>query len=95
MRTSLRRRRSLAWRTLAALALTAFFLFPIYWLFMISFKTPEEIFSFPPRWWPSRIQFDNYAVLFRDGDAITVWNSLVVATASTVAAIAGRPSSTS
>ena len=77
----------MVWRTLAAVALTTFFLFPIYWLFMISFKTPEEIFAFPPRWWPSHIQFDNYAVLFKDGDAVTVWNSLVVASASTVLAM--------
>ena len=46
-----------------------FFLFPIYWLFMISFKTAEEIFAYPPKWWPGQIQFDNYAVLFKDGDA--------------------------
>jgi multiple sugar transport system permease protein len=86
--TSSRRKRAVVvWRTLAAVALTTFFLFPIYWLFMISFKTPEEIFAFPPRWWPSHIQFDNYAVLFKDGDATTVWNSLVVASASTVLAM--------
>ena len=86
--TSSRRKRALVvWRTLAAVALTTCFLFPIYWLFMISFKTPEEIFAFPPRWWPSHIQFDNYAVLFKDGDAVTVWNSLVVASASTVLAM--------
>jgi multiple sugar transport system permease protein len=86
--TSSRRKRALVvGRTLAAVALTTFFLFPIYWLFMISFKTPEEIFAFPPRWWPSHIQFDNYAVLFKDGDATTVWNSWVVASASTVLAM--------
>ena len=82
-----RRRVAIVWRTLAAIALTVFFLFPIYWLFMISFKTAEEIFAFPPRWWPSRLQFDNYAVLFKDGDATTVWNSLVIASASTVLAM--------
>ena len=36
-------------RYAAAIALTLFFLFPIYWLFMISFKTPEEIFALPAR----------------------------------------------
>ena len=35
----------------------------------------------------SSIQFDNYAVLFKDGDAITVWNSLVIAGVSTVIAM--------
>ena len=66
---------------------TLLFLFPIYWLFMISFKTAEEIFAYPPKWWPGRIHFDNYAVLFRDGDATTVWNSFVVAGLSTLVAM--------
>jgi len=74
-----RRGLRLALRLAAASALTLAFMFPIYWLFMISFKTPEEIYSFPPKWYPSHLNFDNYAVLFRDGDAVTVWNSLVVA----------------
>jgi multiple sugar transport system permease protein len=70
-------------RYLAAIALTLVFVFPIYWLFIISFKTPDEIFAFPPVWYPESIQFANYAVLFRDGDAVTVWNSLVLASIST------------
>ncbi len=74
-------------RFIAASAITLFFLFPIYWLFMISFKTADEIYSYPPVWWPASLQFNNYAVLFRDGDAITVWNSLVIATASTILAM--------
>jgi multiple sugar transport system permease protein len=82
-----RRRLKLALRLAAAIAITAFFLFPIYWLFMISFKTPEEIFAFPPKWWPAQLQFDNYQVLFKDGDANTVGNSLVVASVSTVFAM--------
>ncbi len=77
----------LALRFLAAVLLTALFLFPIYWLFMIAFKTPEEIFSSPPVWYPADIQFDNFAVLFKDGDAETVGNSLIVATASTILAM--------
>jgi len=81
----LRRR---TWRLLARYAgatiLTLLFLFPVYWLFMISFKTPEEIFHSPPVWYPASIQFDNYAALFKGGDAITVWNSLFVATSSTL-----------
>ncbi|HXX11776.1 MAG TPA: carbohydrate ABC transporter permease [Burkholderiales bacterium] len=86
-----RQRLRLVLRLTAALAITLFFLFPIYWLFMISFKTPEEIFSYPPKWYPGSTQlnnlFDNYAVLFKDGDAATVGNSLVVAGASTLIAM--------
>jgi multiple sugar transport system permease protein len=77
----------LAMRYAAAVALTIFFIFPVYWLFIISFKTPEEIFAFPPVWYPKSIQFANYAVLFKDGDAVTVWNSLVLAGVSTVIAM--------
>lgn len=82
-----RHRLRLAWRLAAAVAITLFFLFPIYWLFMISFKTPAEIFSYPPKWWPGQLQFNSYYVLFRDGDAVTVWNSLVIAGLSTVLAM--------
>ena len=74
-------------RLLAAVVTTLLFLFPIYWLFMISFKTPDEIFSFPPKWYPGAVQFDNYTVLFRDGDAVTVWNSFIVAGGSTLVAM--------
>ncbi|MEZ5666951.1 MAG: carbohydrate ABC transporter permease [Alphaproteobacteria bacterium] len=77
----------LALRFGVAVLVTLFFLFPVYWLAIISFKTPDEIFAFPPVWWPESIQFANYAVLFKDGDAVTVWNSLVIATISTVAAM--------
>jgi len=74
-------------RYLTAGAVTIVFLFPIYWLFIISFKTPDEIFAFPPVWWPANIQFANYAVLFKDGDVVVVWNSLVIAGTSTVLAM--------
>ncbi len=82
-----RERMRLAWRYVGAVLVTVLFLFPIYWLFMISFKTPEEIFASPPAWYAKSVQWANYAVLFKDGDAITVWNSLVVAGISTVFAM--------
>ena len=74
-------------RYVVGLMVTGLFLFPIYWLFMISFKTPEEIFAHPPVWVPNAIQFDNYGVLFKDGDVLTIWNSLVIASVSTVLAM--------
>lgn len=74
-------------RYIGATLVTAFFIFPVYWLFIISFKTPDEIFHFPPVWYPKSIQFANYWVLFKDGDAVTVWNSLVLAGASTLIAM--------
>ena len=73
----------LALRYFAALLITVVFVFPVYWLFIISFKTPDEIFAFPPVWYPESIQFANYRVLFKDGDAATVGNSLILASVST------------
>jgi len=87
-----RRKRSLtlALRYVAALAITVVFLFPVYWLFMISFKTPDEIFHVPPLWAPENLQFSNYWVLFRDGDVVAILNSLIVAgTSSLIAMILG------
>jgi len=74
-------------RYLVITTITLFFLFPVYWLGAISFKTADEIFHSPPVWVPASLQLDNYAILFKDGDAITVWNSLVLATSSTVLAM--------
>jgi multiple sugar transport system permease protein len=74
-------------RLLFAIVITVFFLFPIYWLFMISFKTADEIYAYPPVWWPHSLQWSNYGVLFKDGDAVTVWHSLVIAGISTIIAM--------
>ena len=74
-------------RYILACILVIIFVFPVYWLFSISFKTPDEIFAFPPVWYPKSIQFSNYIVLFKDGDAKTVLNSLILATASTFIAM--------
>ena len=77
----------LAVRYGVACLLVLIFGFPIYWLFIISFKTPDEIFAFPPVWYPQSIQFDNYKVLFKDGDVMSVLNSLILASTSTVFAM--------
>ena len=87
MKTSYRKKIKLAFRYVAVIALTILFLFPIYWLFMISFKTANEIYAYPPVWWPETLQLSNYRVLFEDGDAATVGNSLIVAGVSTIFAM--------
>ena len=75
------------WRLAARYAIAAVlalvFLFPVYWMFSLSLKTPEEIFSFPPVWYPHNPQFGSFVVLFRDGDVISLWNSLITASIST------------
>jgi multiple sugar transport system permease protein len=74
-------------RLTLAVLVTLLFLFPIYWLFIISFKTPDEIYSYPPKWYPGQFHLGTYAVLFRDRDAATVWHSLVAAGSSTLLAM--------
>ncbi|WP_025034250.1 carbohydrate ABC transporter permease [Bradyrhizobium sp. DOA9] len=82
-----RKTRILAVRYLGACVVTLLFLFPVYWLFMISFKTPDEIYHVPPLWIPGQIQFSNYYVLFKDGDVFAILNSLIVAGVSSGIAI--------
>ncbi|SFJ32203.1 carbohydrate ABC transporter permease [Bradyrhizobium sp. cf659] len=84
---SARKARILALRYLGAGVVTLLFLFPVYWLFMISFKTPDEIYHVPPLWVPEQIQFSNYYVLFKDGDVLAILNSLIVAGVSSGIAI--------
>ncbi|MCP4383012.1 MAG: carbohydrate ABC transporter permease [Hyphomicrobiales bacterium] len=76
-----------AGRMTVAVIVTVIFLFPVYWLFVMSIKTPEEVFASPPVWWPETVSFENFAVLFRDGDVRAIWNSLVIAGVSTVIAM--------
>lgn len=82
-----RKARILTLRYLGAGVVTLLFLFPVYWLFMISFKTPDEIYHVPPLWIPGQIQFSNYYVLFKDGDVLAILNSLIVAGVSSGIAI--------
>lgn len=37
-----------------------FYLFPIYWMVTASLKTLDEVFLFPPSWWPKELQWQNY-----------------------------------
>jgi len=75
--------RAVAARFVGAVLIALVFLFPIYWLFIMSVKTPEEVFASPPIWFPATISLENFAVLFRDGDVVAIWNSLVIAGFST------------
>ena len=78
--------RSAGWYLTSILIVIAF-LFPVYWMFAVSLKTPQEIFKFPPAWYPATPQLQNFLVLFRDGDVWSVWNSLVIASISTLIAM--------
>ncbi len=83
------RRRSLKTiaRYAAAVAITVIFLFPVFWIFMMAFKTPDEIFSRPPVWLPADFNLDTFKALVRDGDLGAIWTSLITAGVSTIFAM--------
>jgi multiple sugar transport system permease protein len=68
-----------------------FFLFPIFWVFSLSVRTIPELAAYPPIWFPSDPQWQNYAVeLGRTPIAEQLIHSLilVVATVCVVLVIA-------
>ena len=77
----------LALRYVLILASIAFFCFPLYWLFLMAFKTPEEVFAVTPVWWPSEWQLGTFLIVWRDNDLRAIWNTLIIASASTAIAM--------
>jgi multiple sugar transport system permease protein len=64
-----------------------FFLFPIFWIIMTSFKIPEEFLSHPPRWIPRQPTFAHYVSVSGLGGYETLKNTMVIATFATLISI--------
>lgn len=65
---------------IVAVVLVAAYLFPVYWLVSMSFRIQKDMFSWPPKLFPTRITFKNYKGL-AEGHAL-LWylrNSAVIA----------------
>lgn len=75
-------------RYLLMLLLAIVFLFPLYWMFIGALKTTEEIFAMPPVFIPSRWEWNNFSVVFKEVP-FTRWilNSTFVASTVTVLAL--------
>ncbi|AKI98336.1 sugar ABC transporter permease [Kosmotoga pacifica] len=57
---------------------------PFFWMVSTSFKNPDEIYIFPPRWIPHRPTLSNYIELFESVDfARPLLNTIIVAVVST------------
>lgn len=55
-------------------------LFPLYWIALTSFKSPQTINTFPIEYWPSDPSLDNYANLFGNANfGVFLANSAVIA----------------
>ena len=46
--------------TISGIILTAFMLFPLYWMLINSFETTQEMFSIPVALFPSHLTLDPY-----------------------------------
>ncbi len=72
-------------------------LFPIYWVLVTALKGSQEIYAFPPTFWPEAVTFENFdAILFKSDFPLFIRNSMIVAVSVTllstiVAALAAYP----
>lgn len=65
----------------------AFFLFPLFWLGTLAFKTPDEYFSSPPVWLPSEPTLIHLQTLLNSKGISSLANSLIIAGGATLLAI--------
>jgi ABC-type glycerol-3-phosphate transport system permease component len=73
------------WLYVCALAVTAFALFPIYYVVITSLKPRSEIYTRTPDLWPSDPQWDQYTRVLGEGHVgRALLNSLIVAGVTTV-----------
>jgi multiple sugar transport system permease protein len=70
--------------SLVILVALAFFLLPVVWIALTSFKTQFEVFHYPPVFWPKNIgHFNHYSAIFGGQGGHALKDSMVVATANT------------
>lgn len=64
--------------TVIAVALLAIYLFPIYWMYVTSFKSLREAVQYPPTLWPAAPEFHHAEVFVQFSAARYFWNSIVI-----------------
>jgi len=74
------------------LAALAFFLLPVVWIFLTSFKTQGEVFHYPPVFRPMKIDFRHYSDALNGAGGNALKDSLIVASGSTaISLLVGVP----
>ncbi len=64
-------------------------IFPVFWILMCSFKSPDEINAIPIRWFPKSLNFNSYkSVLTERSFGLYFKNSTIVAVATTLLTMA-------
>src|SRR5215831_11487519 len=78
--------RAAFWASLACLLCAV--VFPFYWMVKTSMDTGAGLFAYPPRFLPTSYALEGYTgVVKQTAVGQWLWNSLVVATGSTVLAL--------
>lgn len=73
----------------ALLMLLLAVVFPFYWMIKTSMDTGASLFSYPPQFLPNSLALEGYRTVARDTHlGLWLWNSFVVATGSTLLALA-------
>ncbi len=55
-------------------------IFPFVWMLLSAFKTPADVYSYPPKWIPSSFKFTNFAEVFKKIPFLRFYlNSIVIA----------------
>ena len=77
---------------LVLIAALLFFMFPVVWMLLTSFKSQSEYFSYPPVFWPKSFSLRNYvnSMAFPPdgrGGLQGLRDSLIIAAASTLASV--------
>lgn len=75
---------------IVALIVFCILLFPLYWIFVTSLKTEQEIFQTPPTFWPKVLNTVSYLVQLDNGDFNmfrSFGNSLIIAISSMMISI--------
>lgn len=63
-------------------------MFPFFWQLITSLKSPQELYSMPPTWWPS-FDFRSYVAVFTERPFLTyLKNSFIVSSLTTLYCIA-------
>ncbi len=89
MRTQFNRKKIMNYLVRYAIVLLAliFFLFPIFWITMMAFKSPDEYFRNPPVWLPRAFMLDHFQQLLTNKSANALGRSLLVTVSSTLLAL--------
>jgi len=76
-----------ALRYIIAVVALVFFLFPISWIFLTAFKTPDEFLKSPPVWIPRTPSLGYFEHVVRTGGAKVLANSLIISLSATLLAL--------